>query len=412
MEQTQRTIVWSFLVALVVGALAGASGASWAVQRTFAPQPVIPISTSTTAIPPVVNRNIEEEQTIDVVKRTSPAVIAINISKTINPNARTPQVLFPDLFDDPSRFFQMQPVPSTGATSTKGQQVVVGAGSGFFVSQDGYIVTNKHVVSDKNATYTVVTQDQKKYPAKVLALDPTLDLAVIKIEGANFPFLQLGNSDDLIVGQSVIAIGNALAEFQNTVTKGVVSGLNRRLEAGGNGQGTEVIEQAIQTDAAINFGNSGGPLLNLHGEVIGVNTAISENGQSLGFALPSSVVSHALESVRKNGKIVRPWLGIRYVQIDEDLQQKKQLAYNYGVLIVPGDTKTDPAIIPNSPAAKAGLVENDILLEFNGTKLNGQRSLSSLIAALDPGQTVTLKIAHVGAEKTITVTLEERKETN
>lgn len=413
MEQSKTVFLLSFLTALVVGAAAGVGAASWAFERSFAPRTAAPLfssPSSTTVIPPVTNRSLDEEQTIEVVKRTSPAVVAINITKEINPRARTPQAAFPDFFDDPfSQFFRMQPVPQ--ATSTEKQQVVVGAGSGFFVSQDGYLVTNKHVVSDPNATYTVITQDQKKYPAKVLALDPTLDLAVVKVEGINFPFLQLGNSDDLIVGQSVIAIGNALAEFQNTVTKGVVSGLNRRLEAGGSGIGTEVIEQAIQTDAAINFGNSGGPLLNLHGEVIGINTAISQNGQSLGFALPSSVVKHALESVRKNGKIVRPWLGIRYVQIDEDFQKKNHLAYDHGVLVVRGNTPEDLAVIPGSPANKAGIVENDILLEFNGQKLDGQRSLSSLIAALDPGQKVTLKLSHEGKEKTIDVTLDERKET-
>lgn len=401
------------MIALVVGTVAGLGGAYWMLERPFAMQRSSSLTpTSSTVIPPIPMRSLDEEQTIEVVKRTSPAVVAIDITKAIDPRARNPQAAFPDLFNDPSfPFFTTPSVPSTPtATSTEKQQVVVGAGSGFFVSQDGYLVTNKHVVDDKDATYTVITSDKKKYPAKVLALDPSLDLAIIKVEGNDFPFLQLGKSDDLIVGQSVIAIGNALAEFQNTVTKGVVSGLNRRLEAGSEA-GTEVIEQAIQTDAAINFGNSGGPLLNLQGEVIGVNTAISQNGQSLGFALPSSVVSHALESVRKNGKIVRPWLGIRYLQIDEDLQKKNHLAYDYGVLVVKGNTPTDLAVIPGSPANKAGIVENDIVLELNGMKLDGQRSLSSIIASLDPGQKVTLKISHAGKESSVDITLEERKET-
>lgn len=410
MEQNKTILFSSFLIALLVGASAGFGGAYVMLKQPFlrgiAPAPVV---ASSTATPIITQRSLDEEQTIDVVKRASPAVVAINITKSVDPRARTPQALFPDIFDDPSFQFFSAPT-ATSTTSTEKQSIVVGAGSGFFVSQDGYLVTNKHVVSDPDATYTVITSDQKKYPAKVLALDPTLDLAIVKVEGDHFPFLQLGKSDDLIVGQSVIAIGNALAEFQNSVTKGVISGLNRRLEAGSR-TGTEVIEQAIQTDAAINFGNSGGPLLDLQGEVVGVNTAISQNGQSLGFALPSRVVSHALESVRKNGKIVRPWLGIRYLQIDEQIQKKNSLTYDYGVLVVRGNTPADLAVIPGSPANKAGIVENDIVLEFNGLKLDGQRSLSSIVASLDPGQRVTLKISHEGKEKTIDVTLEERKET-
>jgi serine protease Do len=409
MEQNKTSLFVTLLVALLAGAAAGVGGAYWLIERPLRIDSLPPIATSSTMIPPVVMRSQDEEQTIEVARRTSPAVVAITITKEIDPRAQRPQALFPDFLDDPfSQFFRTPAAPAPSAGEK--QRVVVGGGSGFFVSQDGYIVTNKHVVSETNAEYTVITTDQKKHSAKVLALDPTLDLAILKVEGTDFPFLQLGNSDELIVGQSVIAIGNALAEFQNTVTKGVVSGLNRRLEAGSR-TGTEVIEQAIQTDAAINFGNSGGPLLDLRGRVIGVNTAISEGGQSLGFALPSNVVAHALESVRKNGKIVRPWLGIRYVQIDEELKKKNNLAYDYGVLIIRGNTPSDLAIIPGSPADKAGLTENDIVLEFNGIKLDGIRSLSAIIAGLDPGQKVSLKIAQKGTEKMIEVTLEERKET-
>ena len=409
MEQNKLFLLVTLLIALLAGAAAGVGGAYWFIERPLPVDSLPLVSTSSTMIPPVAMRSQDEEQTIEVVRRTSPAVVAITITKEIDPRAQRPQALFPDFLDDPfSQFFRtpVTPAPSTGEK----QRVIVGGGSGFFVSQDGYIVTNKHVVSETNAEYTVITPDQKKHLAKVLALDPTLDLAILKVEGIDFPFLQLGNSDELIVGQSVIAIGNALAEFQNTVTKGVVSGLNRRLEAGSR-TGTEVIEQAIQTDAAINFGNSGGPLLDLHGRVVGVNTAISQGGQSLGFALPSTVVAHALESVRKNGKIVRPWLGLRYVQIDEELKEKNNLAYDYGVLLIRGNTPSDIAIMPGSPAEKAGLAEDDIILEFNGIKLNDQRSLSSIIASLDPGQKVTLRVVHKGEEKMIDVTLEERKET-
>lgn len=346
----------------------------------------------------------EERQTIDVVRRASPAVVSIVITKELAP--RAPDDFFSDLLND--RFIFTP--PSTGAvpTSTAKQRLRIGGGTGFFVDPDGYIVTNKHVVDDKEAEYTVLLQDGREFNGKVLAVDPSLDLAIIKIEGANFPFVPLGESDTLQIGQTVIAIGNALSEFQNTVTKGIVSGVNRRLVAGTRGE-SEVIEGAIQTDAAINPGNSGGPLLDLQGRVIGVNTAISENAQSLGFALPINVAKQAVESVKRTGKIVRPWIGVRYVQIDKEFAEKERLPVAYGVLIQMGATSSDHAIIPNSPADKAGLKEKDILLEVNGQRLDEAHSLISAVTRMSPGDVLTLKVWRDGAEQMIRVTLEERK---
>ncbi len=408
MEQPSRIFLLSTVTSIVLGGAAGIGGAYYVLNPHVVSQrlPML-TSTSTSVTLPVPVTNIDEQQTKEVVERVSPAVVSINISKEFDPYSTSSRDFFSQLFDTPQDFFSS---PPTSSSTKKGSKQRVGGGSGFLVSSDGYIVTNKHVVADTDAEYTVVMQDQKTYPATVIALDPSLDLAIMKIEGANFPWIELGNSEEATVGQTVIAIGNALAEFQNTVTKGIISGLNRHLEVG-LGSDAGVIEQAIQTDAAINFGNSGGPLLDLAGKVVGMNTAISESAQSLGFALPSNVISHAFESVRKNGRIVRPWLGIRYIQIDEEVAEKNKLAQDYGVLISKGATKSDLAIIPGSPANKAGLVENDIILECNGHKLDGTRSLSSLIAAFDPGQQVSLKILHEGQEKTIQVTLEERKET-
>lgn len=408
MEQPSRIFLLSTVTSIVLGGAAGIGGAYYVLNPHVVSQRLpMPTSTSTSVTLPVPVTNIDEQQTKEVVERVSPAVVSINISKEFDPYSTSSRDFFSQLFDTPQDFFSS---PPTSSSTKKGSKQRVGGGSGFLVSSDGYIVTNKHVVADTDAEYTVVMQDQKTYPATVIALDPSLDLAIMKIEGANFPWIELGNSEEATVGQTVIAIGNALAEFQNTVTKGIISGLNRHLEVG-LGSDAGVIEQAIQTDAAINFGNSGGPLLDLAGKVVGMNTAISESAQSLGFALPSNVISHAFESVRKNGRIVRPWLGIRYIQIDEEVAEKNKLAQDYGVLISKGATKSDLAIIPGSPANKAGLVENDIILECNGQKLDGTRSLSSLIAAFDPGQQVSLKILHEGQEKTIQVTLEERKET-
>lgn len=289
--------------------------------------------------------------------------------------------------------------------------VSIGGGTGFFISEDGLVVTNRHVISDEGASYVVITQDGEEYPATVLGLDPAMDLGVLKVEsstdreGKPFPALELGDSDLLKPGQTVIAIGNALAEFQNSVTKGIVSGLNRNLVAGEFGR-EELIEEAIQTDAAINPGNSGGPLLTLDGKVVGMNTAITDGAQSLGFALPSNALFRAVESVRKYGRIVRPWIGVRYVPVDEEVAESEELPADYGAFVL--GSRNDPGVMPNSPAEKAGLRERDLILEINGERIGVQRSLAAIVARLLPGETVTLKVWRDQSELQIPLILEER----
>ncbi len=342
---------------------------------------------------------------IDAVKKTNPSVVSIIISKNvpkyeeyIDPNQQ--QNPFGDLF--PGFSFN---IPQYRQNGTQKQDI--GGGSGFFVSSDGLIVTNKHVVDQTDVEYTVFTNDGKKYPATVVARDPVLDIALIKISGANFTPLSLGNSDSLQVGQSVIAIGNALGEFRNTVSVGVVSGLARSITAGDSLSGsTETLDHVIQTDAAINPGNSGGPLLDLSGNVIGVNVAIAEGSQNVGFALPINSVKSAIESVKATGKIIRPYLGIRYVAINAEMKDANNLSVDYGVLVKAGQNANELAVIPGSPADKAGIVENDIILEVDGTKLDDKTSLASLIREKNIGDVITLKILHKGTEKTIQVTLE------
>ena len=294
-----------------------------------------------------------------------------------------------------------------------GQQVPpgpqkIGGGSGFLVSADGIIVTNRHVVEDAQATYTVLMRNGKQLPAKVLARDPTLDLAVLDIEGDGYPYVSFGDSDTLRVGQTVIAIGNALDEFRNTVTKGIVSGLNRRIVAE-DMDGAVVLEGAIQTDAAINPGNSGGPLVDLQGNVIGVNTAVSRSGQLLGFALPGDLAQRDVEQIKKSGHISRSFLGVRYMIVNQDLIDKNQLKVDHGVLVARGDQRTDVAVVPGSPADKAGIQENDLILELDGVRIDEEHSLGSLISRKSPGDTVTLKILHHGEEKYVKVVLDEFK---
>ncbi|MBX4187607.1 MAG: trypsin-like peptidase domain-containing protein, partial [Candidatus Doudnabacteria bacterium] len=242
----------------------------------------------------------EQSAVVDVVKRASPAVVSIIVSKDLNkiPGYSSSPFDFGPFSYDP--FFQSRNQDS----SPNIQQI--GGGTGFIITQDGVIATNKHVVDDVEASYTVLTTDGKKYDAKVLSRDPVNDLALVKIEGSNFPTLTLGDSSKLEIGQRVIAIGNSLAQYQNTVTTGVVSGIGRTITASGS-SGSEQLEGVIQTDAAINPGNSGGPLLDIGGSVIGINSAIDAQGQLVGFALPVNDLINDLESFKKFSRIVKPF---------------------------------------------------------------------------------------------------------
>jgi serine protease Do len=360
----------------------------------------------------------EESAIIAAVDKVSPAVVSIIITKNLpkiqeyynNPFGSEffRQFFgsdFPDFFGDwPPSNSQQRKGDSGGAVKQE-----IGGGTGFIVSGDGYIATNKHVIIDPEAEYTVLMNDEKKYPAKVVAEDPTMDLAVLKIEAKNLTAVDLGDSANLKVGQTVIAIGNALGEFRNTVSTGVISGLARTVTAGGAGFGSEQLVGVIQTDASINSGNSGGPLLNLAGQVIGINTAMAQGAENIGFAIPINEVKNTIESVKKNGRIIRPWLGVRYVIINKNLAQANKLSVDYGALILRGQNQTELAVIPGSPADKAGLVENDIILSLNGQKITEDNPLANLIAKLKPGDEITLKVMHQVKEKTVKVKLEEMK---
>ena len=246
----------------------------------------------------------EESAVVGAVEKVSPAVVSIIITKDVPNRDRSVNPL-----DDFLRqFFGETPQSQDQQGQQETQKQEIGGGTGFLVSSDGYIVTNKHVVADVTADYMVFLNDGKSYPAKVLARDPLNDIAIIKIEGNNFPTLELGDSSNLKAGQKVIAIGNALGEFRNTVSTGVVSGLSRSIVASGTGFGSEQLFDVIQTDASINPGNSGGPLLNIAGQAIGMNTAIVLSAQNIGFAIPINEVRSAIESVQEQGRIIRPSL--------------------------------------------------------------------------------------------------------
>lgn len=339
---------------------------------------------------------------VDVVKRASPAVVSIIISKDLNkiPGfSSSPFDLGPFGFDP---FYSNRSPDSTEPNIQE-----VGGGTGFIITSDGLIVTNKHVVDDVTAGYTVLTTDGKRYEAKVLSRDPVNDLALVQIEGSNFPTLPLGDSSKIDIGQKVIAIGNSLAQYRNTVTTGVVSGIGRTIVAG-TATGSEQLEGVIQTDAAINPGNSGGPLLDIGGSVIGINTAIDAQGQLVGFAIPVNDLKKDIESFQKFGRIIKPFLGVRYVLINDAIKEENNLSVDYGALIVRGSGNV-PAVVPGSAADKAGLKENDIILEVNDQRIDNDHSLAGILKNYNPGDVVRMKILSSNQEKEITVTLGETK---
>lgn len=343
----------------------------------------------------------DEADIIGVVERVSPAVVSIVATQDVPVYEQYYEESDPFGFGFPG--FSM---PQYRQNGTEEQEV--SSGSGFFVSADGYLVTNKHVVADDTAEYTVYTSDGSTYTATVLALDPANDIAVLKVAGENFAYLDFGDSDTLQVGQTAIAIGNALGEFSNSVSVGVVSGLARSITAGDGFGQAEQLEGVIQTDAAINFGNSGGPLLNLAGQVIGVNVAVAA-AENIGFALPANLVQSVVDSVKTTGKISRPFLGVRYTTITAELQEANDLPVNYGVLVLRGETSTELAVIPSSPADKAGIEENDIILEIDDQKLDENHDLGTIVGQKTVGEVVVLKVLHDGEENEVKVTLEERQ---
>ena len=348
-----------------------------------------------------------ERAVIDAVKKASPAVVSITISKYVPIIEQCPYSPFDNLPPNFRQFFgDGGNTFYTPCDTGKKELQEVGGGSGFIISSDGLILTNKHVVSDTKASYTVFTNDGKKYSAAVLARDPVQDLAVVKIDAENLSIIELGDSDQLELGQTVIAIGNALGEYRNTVSTGVVSGLSRTVTAGGAGFGQETIQGVIQTDAAINPGNSGGPLLNIRGQVIGINTAMASGAQSIGFAIPINRAKKDIESVKTSGEIQTAFLGVRYIAVTPDMAKKEKLSADYGALVRGGSD--GPAVQPKSPADKAGLKAEDIILEVDGKKIDNSNLLGDVISQKNVGQSITLKINRDGKEMTVTATLEKR----
>ncbi len=292
---------------------------------------------------------------------------------------------------------------------SKKVETKIGGASGFIVSSDGYIITSSHVVSDQEASYTAVIEPTMKYPVKVISRDSLNDIAVLKIQADKLPFLNLGDSSKVKIGEQVIAVGNPLGEFYDTVSAGIVSGLSRLISAqSGPMEKSTRLKGLIQTDAAINPGNSGGPLIDMRGKVIGINTAMVSGAQNLGFAIPINYAKKDLEEVQKYGKIKRPFLGIKYIMINKEIAETNDLPVTYGALII-RERLGEEAVLPNSTAGKAGLKEFDIILEVDDEKIDEENYLSDILEKRDIGREISLKVLRKKNILNISLKLEEKK---
>ena len=335
---------------------------------------------------------------INVIKKTTPAVVSIVISKLFY---KLRQELPFDLFGP----FGL-PFPFLEKIPPK-KKIRIGGGSGFIVSSDGIVLSNRHVVIDPQSDYTVVTSDGQEYKAKVLARDSIYDIAVLKIDSKKkFSTIKLGDSSKLQLGQTTIAIGNALGEFQNTVSTGIVSGLSRYITAhDAMAKQSQRLRGLIQTDAAINPGNSGGPLLDIEGKAIGINAAMVFGAENIGFALPVNHAKKDLADLKKYGKLRHPTLGIRHIILNEELKETHKLPHAYGAMIIPEPMPGDTGVVKGSPAAKAGLKEKDILLECDGKKINEKNTLEEIIEKHQVGDVLNFKVYSRGKTKTMNITL-------
>ena len=333
----------------------------------------------------------EENMVIDVVNQVTTAVVTVGIKKTqavIDPNS---------LFSDPFGLFGFQ------RPQYKQEEIEQDIGSGFVVSADGLIVTNKHVVVDANAEYKIIISNGDEYQVDKIYRDPINDLAILKtLDNPSLQPVDLGDSNQLQVGQFVIAIGTALGEFRSTVTTGVISGLGRGIQAGDAFSGQiESLDNVIQTDAAINPGNSGGPLLNSSGQAIGVSVATTQGAENIGFAIPINIVKQSLDNFEQTGRFSRAFLGVRYKMIDQQTAILNDVPQ--GAYIV--------EVIKDSPAEKAGLQSEDIVTQISGQDLkDAEAGLAGVVGQLKVGEKAEIVYWRQGKTNTIDIILEESKQ--
>ncbi|MFH1769842.1 MAG: trypsin-like peptidase domain-containing protein [Parcubacteria group bacterium] len=353
----------------------------------------------------------EEKQTIETVRKIIPCVVSIVISKFIQDKKKLASPTLNPLgqFGIPLPEQDLTDDPNNNIPDNLKHRVKVGGGSGFIVSSDGLIVTNKHVVYDADAQYTVITNDEHEYTGRVITRDPINDVAILKIDVKGLPVAELGDSDGVELGQTAIAIGNALGVFNNTVSKGIISGLSRKVSASlGKGQ-VENLRHVMQTDVAINQGNSGGPLANLQGKVIAINTAVIYGAQNIGFAIPINWAKADIADLNEHGRIIRPYIGLRYVTLNKELKEQYELDVDYGALVIKDHMPGSTAVVKDSPADKADIKENDVILTIDGRKLTEKNELADMVDRHKVGDIVELKILRKDKELRTKVKLTERK---
>lgn len=357
----------------------------WSVLTSKNPKTGKPIITPKESVQIVS----EESVTIDIVKKVGPSVVTV-VEQSAQPQSLNPFSIFaiPDQTNQPQS---------------------INIGSGFVVSNDGFIVTSRHVVSDTGVKYQIITSNDKKYTVQKVFRDPLNDIAILKVDPLENPGeslfpVTLGDSGKLQVGQFVVAIGTALGEFRNTVTTGVISGLGRGITAGDQFQGlVERLDNVIQTDAAINPGNSGGPLVNSSGQVIGINTAVSQNGQNIGFALPINVVKDSLKNFNEHGQFERPFLGVAFKIIGRDVALLNNVPQGAYV----------QSVVQGSPAEKAGVKQGDIIIEIDGQRIEeglpaqaGKTDLAKIVSGKKVGDSVSIVVWRDGKKVNLNATLE------
>jgi len=329
----------------------------------------------------------EDRKIVDVIKKMMPAVVSITVSKKETNNLNLPP-------------FQ----------NTKSEKFVSG-GSGFIVRDNGIILTNRHVIEDPHNEHEVTLGSGEKYNAELIARDPLDDLAILKIdpEGKKLPIVPLGSSENLNLGERVLALGNVLGLFEDTVSAGIVSGLSRSITAriDKHSQPSEM-RGLVQTDAAINPGNSGGPLVNLKSEAIGINVAMIAGLENVGFALPIDIVTRDLDELKNHGRIRRPFLGVRYLTLNEEISKKLNLPVNRGALVIRGHS-FENAVVEESPADKAGIKEKDVILEWDGDEITQKKNIQDYLSDCEVGDKVTVKIFRDGEEFETDLTLVERR---
>lgn len=375
-SQLKQYIIGAAAALVLLGAALGGAAA----DRLFGIKPLDLLLPSSEGPRTVVQKEIvrEESVVIDVAEKVSPTVVTISVE--------TPR----------RRVLEFSPFGGFGIRERGGQQDLA---TGFIVSSDGLIITNRHVVARTDVSYKVVTRDGSEYDVKNIYRDPSNDLALLKIDAQNLPTANLGDSENLKVGQFVIAIGTALGEFRHTVTTGVISGLGRGITAGSPFQGfVERIDNVIQTDAAINPGNSGGPLLNSAGEVIGVNVAVAAGAENVGFAIPINVVKQSIAQFRETGEFTRPFLGVQYQMISEEAAILNEVPQGAYVI----------EVIEGSAADNAGVQAGDIITKFGGENVREKDGgLGVLVNKHKVGETVSVEVWRDGETLTLSAALTE-----